>query len=116
MTNYKFLTLILLIILSNIKIFGQNQEKYDRKLFFPDLDNYRTLLTDFHQHTVFSDGNVWPTIRVEEAIRDGLDAISLTEHLEYQPHKKDIPHTDRNRSYVVASINASRAYKCNIYR
>ena len=53
MTNYKFVTLILLIILSNIKIFGQNQENYDRKLFFPDLDNYRTLLTDFHQHTVF---------------------------------------------------------------
>ena len=111
MTNYKFLTLILLIILSNIKIFGQNQEKYDRKLFFPDLDNYRTLLTDFHQHTVFSDGNVWPTIRVEEAIRDGLDAISLTEHLEYQPHKKDIPHTDRNRSYVVASRFAENKNK-----
>ena len=111
MTNYKFVTLILLIILSNIKIFGQNQEKYDRKLFFPDLDNYRTLLTDFHQHTVFSDGNVWPTIRVEEAIRDGLDAISLTEHLEYQPYKKDIPNPDRNRSYVVASRFAENKNK-----
>ena len=111
MTNYKFLTLILLIILSNIKIFGQNQENYDRKLFFPDLDNYRTLLTDFHQHTVFSDGTVWPTIRVEEAIRDGLDAISLTEHLEYQPYKKDIPNPDRNRSYVVASRFAENKNK-----
>ena len=111
MTNYKFVTLILLIILSNIKIFGQNQENYDRKLFFPDLDNYRTLLTDFHQHTVFSDGTVWPTIRVEEAIRDGLDAISLTEHLEYQPYKKDIPNPDRNRSYVVASRFAENKNK-----
>ena len=111
MTNYKFVTLILLIILSNIKLFGQNQENYDRKLFFPDLDNYRTLLTDFHQHTVFSDGTVWPTIRVEEAIRDGLDAISLTEHLEYQPYKKDIPNPDRNRSYVVASRFAENKNK-----
>lgn len=33
---------------------------------------------------------------------DGLDAISLTEHLEYQPHKGDIPHPDRNRSYEIA--------------
>jgi hypothetical protein len=53
-------------------------------------------------HTVFSDGSVWPDIRVAEALMDGLDAISLTEHLEYQPHKDDIPHPDRNRSYELA--------------
>ncbi len=53
-------------------------------------------------HTVFSDGSVWPDIRVKEALMDGLDAISLTEHLEYQPHKADIPHPDRNRSYEIA--------------
>lgn len=37
-----------------------------------------------------------------EALRDNLDVISLTEHLEYQPHKVDIPHPDRNRSYEIA--------------
>jgi hypothetical protein len=37
-----------------------------------------------------------------EALREGLDAISLTEHLEYQPHASDIPHPDRNRSYEIA--------------
>lgn len=42
--------------------------------------------TDLHIHTVFSDGNVWPTLRVEEARREGLDLIAMTEHLEYQPH------------------------------
>ncbi len=57
-------------------------------------------------HTVFSDGHVWPSIRVKEALRDSLDAISLTEHLEYQPREKDIPHPDRNRSYEVAEQNA----------
>lgn len=61
------------------------------------------LATDLHIHTVFSDGSVWPDIRVQEALREGLDLISLTEHLEYQPHKKDIPHPDRNRSFEVAS-------------
>ncbi len=71
-------------------------------LTYPDIEGYKTLTTDLHQHTVFSDGSVWPTIRVEEALRENLDAISLTEHLEYQPHKEDIPHPDRNRSFELA--------------
>jgi hypothetical protein len=69
---------------------------------FPDIPGYKTMKCDFHQHTAFSDGSVWPDIRVMEALMDGLDAISLTEHLEYQPHKDDIPHPDRNRSYDIA--------------
>ena len=64
----------------------------------PDLDGYVTLKCDFHMHTVFSDGLVWPTVRVDEAYREGLDAIALTEHIEYRPHKKDIA-ADHNRSY-----------------
>lgn len=77
-----------------------------RVIVFPDVPGYQTLLCDFHQHTVFSDGSVWPDIRVEEALRDGIDAISLTEHLEYQPHKSDLPHPDRNRAYEVAKAHA----------
>ena len=69
-----------------------------RPLNFPDIPGYKSLKTDLHIHTVFSDGYVWPNIRVMEALRDNLDAISLTEHLEYQPHLTDIPHPDRNRS------------------
>ena len=51
---------------------------------------------------MLSDGSVWPNIRVQEALRNGLDAISITDHLEYQPHKDDLPHPDRNRSYQLA--------------
>ncbi len=78
------------------------QHHHDRKIIFPDIPGYRTLKCDFHQHTIFSDGKVYPSIRVEEAIKDGLDVISITEHLEYQPHKEDIPHPDRNRAYQIA--------------
>jgi predicted metal-dependent phosphoesterase TrpH len=39
---------------------------------------------------------------VEEAHRDGLDVLAVTEHLEHQPKKADIPHPDRNRSFQVA--------------
>ncbi len=79
-----------------------HSHKLERSLSFPDIPSYKTLKCDLHQHSVFSDGSVWPTIRVQEALKDGLDAISLTEHIEYQPHKDDIPHPDRNRSYAIA--------------
>ena len=70
-----------------------------RLIRFPDVEGYRTLVVDLHTHSVFSDGHVWPSVRVEEALRDGLDALAVTEHLEWQPHRADLPHPDRNRAY-----------------
>ena len=75
-----------------------------RTIVFPDTEQYVTLIVDLHTHSVFSDGHVWPKIRVAEALRDGLDALAITEHLEYQPHRLDIPHPDRNRAYDDAKI------------
>ncbi len=80
----------------------EHSHKSSRALSFPDIPGYKTLKTDLHIHSVFSDGSVWPDIRVQEALRDNLDVISITEHLEYQPHSKDIPHPDRNRAYQLA--------------
>ena len=62
--------------------FGQ---AVDKSIDIPDLDKYQTLKCDFHMHTVFSDGLVWPTVRVDEAYSEGLDAIAITEHIEYRP-------------------------------
>lgn len=67
----------------------------------PDIPGYITLKGDFHTHTVFSDGNVWPSVRSEEAWREGLDAVAITDHIEYQPHKNDLP-TAHERSYEIA--------------
>jgi hypothetical protein len=76
---------------------------HERAVEFPDTPDGRVVLAaDLHTHSVFSDGAVWPSIRVEEAHRDGLEFLAVTEHLEHQPHKEDIPHPDRNRSYEVA--------------
>ena len=94
----KLVITLFFIIAQQLKLSAQIQ----RKIEFPDITGYHTLISDLHQHTVFSDGSVWPDIRVKEAIFDGVDVISLTEHLEYQPHNKDIPHPDRNRSYQLA--------------
>ncbi|WP_300392748.1 Sb-PDE family phosphodiesterase [Henriciella sp.] len=76
---------------------------HERAVEFPETEDGRVILAaDLHTHSVFSDGEVWPSIRVKEAQRDGLGLLAVTEHLEHQPHKADIPHPDRNRSYEVA--------------
>ena len=81
------------------------QAQHRNEIKVPDLDGFTTLKCDFHTHTVFSDGLVWPTVRIDEAYREGLDAISLTEHIEYRPHKKDIV-ADHNRSYEIVEKQA----------
>jgi hypothetical protein len=93
----------ILLIISCCAVLHAQQLSSNREIIFPDLDNYLTLVCDFHTHSVFSDGSVWPDIRVEEAERDKIDVLAVTEHLEYQPHISDIPHPDRNRSYQLAT-------------
>ena len=95
-TNMKRLSLtILLTMLVLSQSFGQ------RKIInLPDLPRYLTLKCDLHMHTVFSDGNVWPTVRIDEALRDGLDAIAITDHMEYNP-KKDLIPIDHNGAWKV---------------
>ena len=99
-TSYFFVFILLLTVLLS-------SDHNNREIEFPDIPGSRTLVCDLHMHTVFSDGSVWPNIRVQEAQKDGVDFISTTEHLEYQPWKDDIPHPNRNRAYQVAKEYAS---------
>ncbi|MDR2234059.1 MAG: CehA/McbA family metallohydrolase [Tannerella sp.] len=75
------------------------------KIILPNIDGYVTLKCDFHMHTVFSDGSVWPTVRIDEAYREGLDAIAITDHIEYRPRKSDVVGS-HNRSYEIAAVTA----------
>jgi len=75
---------------------------FQHQLIFPDTAKYKVLTADLHTHSVFSDGHVWPNIRVAEGLREGLDVIAITEHLEWQPHMEDLPHRDRNRAFEIA--------------
>ena len=61
-----------------------------RRITIPDLKGFVTLKCDFHTHTVFSDGTVWPTARIDEAYREGLDAISITDHIESRRYLREI--------------------------
>ncbi len=90
---------VLVILLYTAVLSAQAQVRQEVRL--PNIAGYKTLKCDFHMHTVFSDGAVWPTVRVDEAWREGLDVISITDHIEYQPHKDDVP-TKHNRPYEIA--------------
>lgn len=91
-----------------IAVFGLTVSGQRKIINLPDLPGYVTLKCDFHLHTVFSDGNVWPVNRVNEAYRDGLDAIAITDHIEYVPHKDFIP-VDHNAAWKIAG-NTARDY------
>ncbi len=99
MNTKHFLTLIIIITLAAGSLSAQKRVRTEINI--PDIPGYKTLKCDLHIHTVFSDGSVWPDIRPEEAWREGLDAIAITDHIEYLPHKKDL-NIGFNRSYEIA--------------
>lgn len=68
----------------------------------------RVLALDTHTHTLFSDGVVWPTVRLWEAEQDRLAAYAVTDHLEHRPYLADVPSQDQNRPYQVAAAEAAR--------
>lgn len=78
-------------------VYGQTRKNFR----IPDIPGYITLKGDFHMHTPFSDGSVWPADRLKEAWRDGLDVVAITDHIEYTPNKNDVS-TDKNRPYEIA--------------
>ncbi len=104
-TTMRISTLVLaaaLLLVPGVARAQDHGHAHGRAIHFPDVPGYLTLAVDLHMHTVFSDGSVWPDIRVAEAVLDGLDAIAVTDHLEYLPYQDDIPFPDRNRSHDLA--------------
>jgi histidinol phosphatase-like PHP family hydrolase len=95
--------LLLVLALCNPGALAQNLSITPVRI--PDVDGYHTLKCDFHLHTVFSDGDLWPEFRVKEALAEGLDAIAITDHIEYLPKKKYLG-TDRNLSVQIARERA----------
>jgi hypothetical protein len=96
-----FLSVTLLVFQLNMNA----QPNTRRVIKIPDIPGYLTLKCDFHMHTVFSDGNVWPSVRIAEAWQEGLDAIAISDHVEYHPHEEDIP-VKFGRAYEIAKPHA----------
>lgn len=65
-------------------------EVYNRRIeiILPQVKGYNIYKADFHIHTSYSDGRVTPAGRVDEAWRDGLDVIAITDHYEGRRNEK----------------------------
>lgn len=86
---------------------GKERVKARKEIRLPQIDGYQLLKCDFHIHTMFSDGIVWPTLRVQEAWEEGLDAISITDHIEGQPARRHVG-AGHNNSFELAKDEAAR--------
>ena len=87
---------------------GQERVKVRQEIRLPQVAGYDLLKCDLHIHTIFSDGIVWPSLRVREAWEEGLDAIALTEHVEGQPAREGVQKGDLDLSYKNAEEEADR--------
>ena len=63
------------------------QADHRKEIVLPQVNGYNVYKTDLHTHTVFSDGQVMPELRVREAWKDGLDVIAITDHIEYRKNE-----------------------------
>lgn len=105
----KKLLFVLSVILLMVVAFSpatEAQTESRTEIKIPDILGYRTLKCDFHTHTVFSNGTVWPFIRSEEIWQEGLDAFAITDHVEYTDFEKDIP-KNLNRAHELALPSAA---------
>jgi len=96
-----FGTICLAQDINNTPFPGMVKPSARKEIKLPQILGYQLLKCDFHMHTIFSDGIVWPEFRVDEAWEEGLDAIAITDHLENQPSKKYVG-GDHNASYLLA--------------
>ena len=109
--------LFVLMALFSLTTFSQNVNRVKKpemlrkfhrtEIRIPDIEGYKTLKCDFHMHTIFSDGDVWPAVRVQEAFLEGLDAIAITDHIERNPSKKHVGGDD-NSAYDLARPEAEK--------
>ena len=107
-------SLCITVCFAMLHLWALAQEKKD-SIKLPNIPGYLTLKCDFHLHTVFSDGHVWPSFRVHEAERDGLDAISLTEHIDYEGYPDEVKR-NYNKAYEIATETAAKNKKLLIIR
>ena len=94
MKSNKFFILAAILILGEVitasaqwnsihKVMNSSRNQRN-EIIIPKVNGYNVYKGDFHTHSIFSDGEVTPALRVEEAWTDGLDIIAVTDHMEYR--------------------------------
>lgn len=60
------------------------------EIIIPQVNGKNVYKADLHIHTIYSDGDVTPDMRVLEAWYDGLDIIAITDHMEYRRIEREM--------------------------
>ena len=97
----KLTTLFLMLLVS----FSVSAAYTTNKIVIPDVAGYKTLKGEFHIHTVFSDGSVWPETRVQEALWEGLDVLAMTDHIDTRSRRWV------KRGFLSAKCNRNTPYE-----
>ena len=91
-------------------------ENHDARteIILPQVNGMNLYKADLHIHTIYSDGDVTPDMRVLEAWHDGLDIIAITDHMEYRRIEREmLEYMDR---YVREDLREKGAVNTNIMR
>lgn len=81
------------------------------EIVIPDVNGYKVLKADLHIHTIYSDADVTPELRVKEAWFDGLDIIAITDHIEYRRQE------DKMINFLNARVlDGDKAVNSNVIR
>lgn len=87
-------------------VFGENT-KTRAELHLPKVNGYTIYKADLHTHTIYSDAQLTPRARVEEAYYDGMDFIAITDHMEYRTNEaKFLKATEGYHKTLPEPINA----------
>lgn len=67
-----------------------DDQNHRTEIILPQVNGLNFYKADLHLHTIYSDGDVTPDMRVLEAWYDGLDIIAITDHMEYRRIEREM--------------------------
>ena len=84
------------------------------EIIIPKVNGLNVYKSDLHLHTIYSDGDVTPEMRVIEAWQDGLDIIAITDHMEYRRIEREM--FKYMKDYIREDLRAGKAVNTNVLK
>ncbi|MCX5768773.1 MAG: PHP domain-containing protein [Candidatus Hydrogenedentes bacterium] len=87
----RWINAVLAVLLAAFASMALAQETDAAPARFPRVGAYEVLKCDFHNHTKNSDGDLTSVERVDEAVKNGYDAIAITDHGSFKSYEEALP-------------------------
>ena len=96
------------------KNLGTDRKAFNpRKIDLPSVDGFNAYTADLHMHTIYSDAQVTPEMRVYEAYLEGLDILAITDH---HSHPRVYRGSDDMNVAVDCAVEAAKDFDLKIVR